>query len=198
MFGLLRDPAALVGLQGKDMMHNLEDHITELLECTNTAFATIYPHDNTMLIKHWGACWAGTMLDKKMPMFAAGMQESYHNPSLPSVHLEPTLFPHSIAPSTKLDWWMLLWRMPPCMQGWALIAPLMSSGGIICWQLWWLSSSAPWNFCHCLFCTNIWAGFQELCSMSVAFPTTYIKRLFIDLFRTFTNFYLIYLCSTFM
>ena len=60
----------------KDLMQNLEDYVTELLEWADTAFATLYPHDDTVLIKHWGACWAGTLLDKKVPMFAAGLQES--------------------------------------------------------------------------------------------------------------------------
>lgn len=39
----------------KDMMHNLEDYVTELLEWTDTAFATVYPHDDMVLIKEWGA-----------------------------------------------------------------------------------------------------------------------------------------------
>ena len=38
----------------KDMMHKLEDYVTELLDWADTAFATLYPHDDTVLIKEWG------------------------------------------------------------------------------------------------------------------------------------------------
>ena len=38
----------------KEMLHNLEDYITELLEWTDTAFATLYPHDDMVLIREWG------------------------------------------------------------------------------------------------------------------------------------------------
>ena len=40
----------------KDMMQNLADYVIKLLEWTDTAFATLYPHDDMVLIKHCGAC----------------------------------------------------------------------------------------------------------------------------------------------
>ena len=39
----------------KDVMHNLKDYVTELLQWTSTTFATLYTHDDTVLIKHWSA-----------------------------------------------------------------------------------------------------------------------------------------------
>lgn len=37
----------------KDQLHNLEEYITELLEWTDTAFATLYPHDDLILVNVW-------------------------------------------------------------------------------------------------------------------------------------------------
>ena len=41
------------GLQGlkEKMLHNLGNYITELLEWTDTAFATLFPHDDMVLIE---------------------------------------------------------------------------------------------------------------------------------------------------
>lgn len=38
----------------REMLQNLDEYITELLEWTDTAFATIYPHDDMVLIHEWG------------------------------------------------------------------------------------------------------------------------------------------------
>ena len=37
----------------KDMLLNLDEYVTELLEWTDTAFATIYPHDDMVLTHQW-------------------------------------------------------------------------------------------------------------------------------------------------
>ena len=80
--------------------------------------------------------------------------------------------------------------MPPCRAG-PWIVPLMRSGSnMFCWQFLWLSPSTTGN--SFLYWFLSWLS--GTACMSVAFPTTHLKRLFIIyLFRTFTNFYLIFI-----
>lgn len=47
-------PCRIEHKEMEEMLHNLDDYVTELLEWTDTAFATIYPHDDMVLIDEWG------------------------------------------------------------------------------------------------------------------------------------------------